>query len=427
MTISALSRAPRAVFGFYREAFSGIPAAVWWLATAALVNRAGTMVLPFLPLYLTGPRGWTVIAAGQALAFYGVGGMTGSLLGGWLIERIPAEWVMVGSLVGASVCFVVLEALRPWWLISALLFVLAVFGEAFRPANNLAIASASGPGQRAQGISLYRLAINLGMCIGPVVGGLLAARTSYPWLFRIDGATALAAAAVLSLTLRKQWVVPSRSARAEPARLLATSSAEPWSAPRLIAVLFLAFAAICVIYQIWGAFILTLRDVNHFRESQIGALFAVNTGIIVVCEMLVVRALRGFNPLHLAAAGALLVCIGLGLLPFALSLPAVALTILVWTAGEMLLIPHLGASLVERPTAWPSGRVLGFYGLTATAAWVVAPLGSSWLYQHYGPRVLCFLDAALGLPLALGFYWVSLPRRTSPPAATSASAAASLR
>ena len=47
-----------------------------------LVNRAGTMVLPFLTLYLAGQFGWSPAAAGRMLALYGAGAIGGAFLGG---------------------------------------------------------------------------------------------------------------------------------------------------------------------------------------------------------------------------------------------------------------------------------------------------------------------------------------------------------
>jgi hypothetical protein len=43
----------------YREAFSGLSRPVWLLSIATLINRSGTMVLPFLALFLTEKRGFT--------------------------------------------------------------------------------------------------------------------------------------------------------------------------------------------------------------------------------------------------------------------------------------------------------------------------------------------------------------------------------
>jgi predicted MFS family arabinose efflux permease len=70
------------VFRIYRDAFAGLPAQVWWLSATIFVNRAGTMVLPFLALYLTRERGLDVADVGGFLALYGVGAIAGIALGG---------------------------------------------------------------------------------------------------------------------------------------------------------------------------------------------------------------------------------------------------------------------------------------------------------------------------------------------------------
>jgi hypothetical protein len=71
----------RTIFSAYTGAFSGIPREVWLLAGALLVNRAGTMVLPFLSLYLTRDLGLTAVRAGQIIGCFGLGSMIGSYFG----------------------------------------------------------------------------------------------------------------------------------------------------------------------------------------------------------------------------------------------------------------------------------------------------------------------------------------------------------
>ncbi|MEY4865202.1 MAG: hypothetical protein RLZZ114_631, partial [Bacteroidota bacterium] len=43
----------RKIRALYTDAFSGLTRDAWVLATIMFVNRSGTMVLPFLSLYLT--------------------------------------------------------------------------------------------------------------------------------------------------------------------------------------------------------------------------------------------------------------------------------------------------------------------------------------------------------------------------------------
>ena len=84
----------RKLLGAYREAYSGLPRATWLLAFVALVNRSGTMVLPFLALYLTSQRGFDPDQAGLFLALYGLGSAGGTYLGGVLCDRLGALSVL---------------------------------------------------------------------------------------------------------------------------------------------------------------------------------------------------------------------------------------------------------------------------------------------------------------------------------------------
>ena len=69
------------LFRVYRAAYSGLPAEVWWLSGVLLISRAGTMVAPFLSLYLTQELLLTKVGTGVLIGCYGAGGAVGALLG----------------------------------------------------------------------------------------------------------------------------------------------------------------------------------------------------------------------------------------------------------------------------------------------------------------------------------------------------------
>ena len=120
----------RAVTKAYREAFSGLSRPVWFLAIVTFINRSGTMVLPFLVLYLTEKRGFTATAAGRALGIYGVGAVAGAYLGGWLCDRLTPRKVMALSLLGQGAGFLVLGLLESRGGILAMMLALSLVGEA---------------------------------------------------------------------------------------------------------------------------------------------------------------------------------------------------------------------------------------------------------------------------------------------------------
>ena len=123
------------------------------------INRAGTMVMPFLVLYLVEKRGFTTTQAGQTLALYGLGAMVSSYCGGLLCDRFGPIRMMKASLVGTGLAFIVLGYLQGRLAISAMVVVLSLVGEVFRPANLAALSAASDPGERARSFALMRLAL----------------------------------------------------------------------------------------------------------------------------------------------------------------------------------------------------------------------------------------------------------------------------
>src|SRR5262245_51654987 len=110
----------RSIAAAYREAFSGLSRPVWLLSIATLINRSGTMVLPFLALFLTEERGFTTTQAGQILALYGMGAIGASYVGGWLCDRIDPRRVMKWSLSLTGGCFVALGHLQGRLAIAAM-------------------------------------------------------------------------------------------------------------------------------------------------------------------------------------------------------------------------------------------------------------------------------------------------------------------
>src|SRR6266498_5959326 len=181
----------------YKNAYAGLSKPVWWLAVVMLVNRAGTMVIPFLTLYLREDKNFSITYAGWEVAFFGIGAILGNFVGGRLTDKHGFYHVQFWSLFLNGVLFIVLGQMQTFWQIGACMFTIGVVGEAFRPANAAAIAFYSLPENRTRSYSLNRLAINLGFSIGPAVGGLLA----FKYLFWVDGVTCMLAAIILRIAL----------------------------------------------------------------------------------------------------------------------------------------------------------------------------------------------------------------------------------
>ncbi len=82
----------------YVDSFSGLSKPAWMLALVMLLNRMGAMVIPFLAVYVTKELHFTKIEAGIVLSTFGIGSVIGSLLGGWLTDKVGSLRVQSFSL-----------------------------------------------------------------------------------------------------------------------------------------------------------------------------------------------------------------------------------------------------------------------------------------------------------------------------------------
>src|SRR4051794_25582160 len=123
----------------YRNAYTGLPRTIWWLSLVIFVNRCGTIVIPFLTVYLT-HKGFSLETAGYVMAAFGAGSILGSYIGGRLTDKFGFFYVQFLSLLFNGILFIVLGQMRTIAEITICIFVLSSLGESFRPANAAAIA-----------------------------------------------------------------------------------------------------------------------------------------------------------------------------------------------------------------------------------------------------------------------------------------------
>jgi len=395
----------RSILRTYRDAFSGLPRELWILALIALVNRAGSMVLPFITLYLTLQRGFSVVQAGQMLAVYGLGAVAGSYLGGWLTDRIGPTRCQQWSLVASGAGFLVFSLLRDPNAVLVAVFVLSIVVESFRPANMAGFAQRAPRHMQVRAFALLRLAANLGVGIGPAVGGWLALY-DYAYLFYVDAATCWLAALLLALALRKLAPAAREREEGEAAR-----GSSPWGDGPFLAFLLMVVLLAIVFFQIVSTLPLYWREVHGFRENGVGLLLAFNALIIVSFEMVLSHWAEKRNRMLLFGLGAFLICLGFGLMPLGEGTAWVMLTVVVWTLGEMLALPLMNAVVADRAGPGNRGRYMGMITMSFSVAFMLAPLAGTFVFDRFGPDPLWYGIGLLGLPLWAGALALAGPLR----------------
>lgn len=384
----------------YRNAYAGLPREVWWLAFALFVNRSGAMVLPFLTLYLTQRLGMSESLAGRMVSVYGLGAVCGAYLGGRLAERFGAIRFQTVCMFAAAPGFTLIPLWQSWQAIAINLFLVSMVAEAVRPANAAAVTQLTTPDKRLRAFALQRLAANFGFSFGPAIGGLLAT-IDFKWLFFVDALTTLLAAGALLAAFRLRQITRA---------VHTTSAAGPAPSPLRDGIfagfLLLMLVNSMVFFQFGSTYPLYLKDHFGFDTTWIGAMFAVNTSVIVLFEMLLVDAIQAWPLLRTIGWGCLISCIGFGMLPFGESALYAVSAMLVLTMGEMLSLALSTGFVANRSRAGNEAGYMGWYMVVLATATVAGPAIGSAIYQVNAAAVW-YVALAVGVAVLVGFQWLA--------------------
>jgi MFS family permease len=395
----------RSIIAAYRAAFSGLSKESWILALVAFVHRSGNMVLPFLALYLKRERGFTAEQAGRFIAMYGAGAIFGAYLGGRLSDAFSPRSIQIGALILGGMMFILLGQMETPLYIGVTLFFTAVILDALRPANMAAVAEASPRELRTRAFGLQRLAINLGVTIGPALGGFLAVR-DYSFLFLVDGGMCITAGITLAILSKPKRV------RSESDPRIAAGS--PWRDGVFLTFLFFVFVSALVFFQLEASFPLYLNEHYGLPEDRIGLMYAVNTILIVVFEMVLVRRIERWPVMRPIALGVLLSGIGFGLLPWGDTMAFAVFTVVIWTWGEMLSSPTMTSFVSSRASDANQGRYMAMLTISFAVAFVIAPIAGTAIYQRLGGDAVWHVAFAVSAIAAGGLMLVEKLAAVSP-------------
>ncbi|WP_425397109.1 MFS transporter [Aeoliella sp.] len=388
------------VYRRYRAAFEGLPFELWIMALMMLVNRAGAMVLAYLTLYLTSTVGMTEVSAGRMISVFGAGSIVGSYLGGRLVDWIGAIRVQTLCLLAAVPGYLMMMLWVDTWAITVNLFLLSLATEAVRPANATVVTKLTKPEDRARAFALQRLAANLGFAVGGAVGGVLA-EIDFRLLFIVDAGTTFAAACILIAYFQFRRL-PGEVKRSEN-----TATATPMTDFVFLAFLALFVLATMVFFQFLSTYTLYLENQYGLSRPQIGALFAVNTLVIVALEMVLIDYVKRWPLLWTVGWGCFFSCLGFGLLPFGSTFSFAVLAMLVMTLGEMLSMPLAAGYVANRAPVGCEGRYMGWWAMGIALAFVFGPIIGTTVYQS-NPDMVWYISIVVGFVVLVGYYL--LPR-----------------
>lgn len=363
--------------------FRELPLALRVLFLTAFVNRAGMFVFPLLAVYLVRGEGMTTGEAGLLISLGSVGLLVGSLLSGPLCDLWGRRPALVSALLLNAAGYLGLAILDgPPWTYAALLFTALVGMGTFGPAVNTLIADLTTPGQRPFAYTVSYIGNNLGMGLGPLLGGVAAAY-SYHVMFAGDIlAGLLCAALVLGWVPGARERPPRRTRKAEGRRTTSPPSGSGHG--HVLLFLLASFFYVAPLIGLEYSLPLAVTTVLHDSAGLVGVIYTINSIIVVGLGLTVEKRVRRHSTKALLLMAGLLWALGLAIPVVAFSLPAVLLCTVVWTLGEIIVSVVVPTYVADHVDARRVGSFMALNGFVLGSARLVVPVGLGIIWQSFG-------------------------------------------
>jgi MFS family permease len=382
------------------------PRQFWVLTLGTFIYvGAAALAFPFEALYLREELGTSMTMIGVVFGLVPLTVMPFQFLGGHLTDRLGRRLIIMSSVLVGVVWFVGFAFATELWQVALLVALESALGwPLFQTASNAMVADLLPPEKRQEGFGLSRVAMNLGVVLGPAVAGLAWGwGITYRQLF-----LAAAAGCALMVVLMLVWIRESRPRSAlEPRRHV---DAQGRSGYRIVLhdrvfLVFCAVAALAVFcFGNFGSiFPVYVTEVLGASKSEWGYLLALNAGVVTLVQYPLVKALRRKNRMILLAVSSALLALGLGGTAFAAPLWSLVILIILMSIGESLLAPVSAAEVSDLAPEAVRGRYMGVWTVVWNGGASLGPAFGGWAMDAFGGRAAFASLLVIGLIAAVGF------------------------
>ena len=394
----------KTAFSRYINNYRGFTREVWILTLITFINRAGTMVLPFLSKYLKEDLNFSYAQVGWIMVSFGFGSMLGSWLGGKLTDKIGFYKIMVFSLFTSGLLLFAVQYVRTFWGLCFAMFFIMTVADMFRPAMFVSLGTYAKPENRTRALTLVRLAVNLGFTAGPALGGLIIMNLGYSGLFWIDGTSCIVSILIFTLLVKE---------RKKPADLAVSNSETEIPASVFKDKIFWIFLFVCFVtamlfFQLFTTLPLYHNEKFGLTEFQSGLLLSLNGLLIFFLEMPIVSISqrKNIDKIKLILWGSLLMSISFYVLLINIWAGMLVVGIIFITFGEMLIFPFSNSFALSRAPKGHEGRYMALFTMSFSLAHIVSSKTGLEIIANFGYQTNWFVMGTLGLLSLAGCIWL---------------------
>lgn len=382
------------------------PPQFWLLFWGTLVSTVGTsMIWPYLVVYISEQLDLPLASIGGLITLNAATSLIASFLAGSITDRTGRKWAMVISLTFNGLAYLAMIPARTLGQFALLMALRGAFRPLFRVGADAMLADLVPPQQRADAYALNRLSKNVGVALGPALGGFLAA-TSYSIAFGIAAITSILFSVLIAFYAHETLPPSVISKKTLP------QSFQGYSVIFQDRV-FLTFILGVILQQVSASMLWVLlaayaKQNYGVTESLYGLIPTTNALMVVFLQVFVTKQTKKYPPLRVVTLGTFLYALGVGSISLGNGFWGFWMSMVIVTMGELMVIPTSSSYTANIAPEKMRGRYMSLLALTWGAGSLIGPVTGGFLNDRFYPVSIWYGGGLAGLLGALLLFLLSL-------------------
>lgn len=387
--------------------YKGLPRGIYIIFISRIIDNMGSVVMPMITLILTQKIGLTKDSTGILATIFMLTQAPFLLLGGRLVDRMGSKKVIVLFNTLGALAYLPCGFMQPNIGMALLIALAANLFAVAAPAYNSIVTELVDENKINSAYSILFLGYNLGLAIGPAIGGMLF-NNYLQALFFIDAITCIISVILVYL------YVPDNSLRKKADSSFKLSE----SAIKLIfkTPVLIAFSVILLGYNFcysqWG-FMLPLQSASLFLENgakYYSILVSVNAICVILFTPVLTHLTQKFRPLSIVTIGGLFYMLSFLIFAEGKDLFIFIVSAALLTIGQVLININVNIYIAQQVPQTYIGRANSVLSIVNGAGVAVGPVIMGYVLLKISYETAWIIVAGLMLLGSLGMFILSARR-----------------
>jgi len=392
--------------------FKKYPPQFWLMLLGLIISTTGTtMVWPFLTIFASERLSLPMTAVTSLMSINSLSGLTASILAGSLVDRFGRKSVMAVGLFGTAVAYLGYIYAGSYWHFAVLMLTSGLFNPLYRLGSDAILADMLSPADRVQGYSIFRMARNIGVALGPILGGIVLS-SNYNIGF-MGASAALTFYGLITLFFLRETLVRDPNAKHENLRdQIQVYRQALTNKPFAHMVGAFTLMEICAALM-WVLLAVYVKQNFGVAEATYSWLPTTNALMVVFLQVFITRIIKRYRDTQVMPIGALFYAVAMMMVGLSSQFWGFWLAMVVMTIGELITAPTATTFVANLAPQDQRGRYLGVFGLTWHVAMAIGPFAAGILTDGFGIRSPWFVSVLVGLLSVYAFVLLDKKRKHS--------------